>query len=56
MSQKPIEFTANILKITRVSGKAHAQMVVSIPISVSSDVPMGELVVKLESTQTTLAM
>lgn len=42
---------ANIAKITRQVGKAEVQIVLTIPVGKSADIPMGDVIIKVEATQ-----
>lgn len=42
---------ANIAKITRQVGKAEVQIVLTIPVAKSADIPMGDVVLTVEPAQ-----
>lgn len=48
---KPVEVKGRIQKITRVNGKAEAQMIVTIPVDQSTDIPLGEVTLIIEQVQ-----
>lgn len=51
---KQIQIKGTIEKIVRVAGKAEAQMVVTIPVSLSVEVPLGAVSMTVESLQSAL--
>jgi len=51
MSNKPLKLKGIIGKVVRVNGKAEAQMIVTIPVSASPEVPLGEVLMTIEQIQ-----
>lgn len=51
---KKIEVAAIINKITRINGKADAQMIVVIPMTASTEIPMGKVVISISEQQQTM--
>ena len=54
MATKKMELTGTIEKVTRMNEKSEAQMVVLIPVSVSSTVPVGKVHITIEPIQSSL--
>lgn len=49
-----IEIKAIVDKIVRQDGKAEAQMIVSIPVSASIDIPLGPVVMSIQTQQSAM--
>lgn len=48
---KQIEIVGTVEKVVRMNEKAEAQMVILIPVSVSSTVPMGKVHITIQAAQ-----
>lgn len=54
-TNKIVRLKAQVVKVTRTAGKPLAQMILTIPASASSDIPMeGEVNITMEPTQKSL--
>ena len=51
---KAFEFKGTITKIVRANGKANAQMVIEIPTAKSAELPLGDMIISMEQTQSPL--
>ena len=51
MARDIIKLKGIIGKVVRVNGKAEAQMIVTIPVSAASELPLGEVLITIEETQ-----
>lgn len=51
MADQKIEVRGKIEKIVRQSGKAEAQMVVLVPLAQANDIPLGAVVMNIQTLQ-----
>lgn len=49
-----VKMNGNVSKITRTNGKAFAQVTISVPSSKSGEVPMGDVIIIMEATQSSI--